>query len=365
MSRPGRQALRKNNRTGGGLLRGTCAKRVDIGNWRVFACAGMCSLPSAEVCLAAGEPLPFETAFAYAISHPVAPLPEVVIGRWAIIDGGEFGRAETLEGPIIVPVPAPRPMSRANVCSAVASVARANDLPVPFFANLIWQESNFNPGVVSPSGAQGIAQFMPATAKQYGLTNPFDPIHALNAAGRFLNKLVAQFGNLGLAAAAYNAGPGRVSEFVSRRRQLPGETKDYVVRITGRPAEKWTSSVFVRTPAAKLMPAKAPCAEVAQAFAAEVKVLQMAKLVAPNAHQIRARLTVKGKTALVAFRKPAQTALKIADRIAPEKTMAAKQTKDLVGRIARIAKANIVPKSAPKSAGGRVPAKRTRIAAAS
>src|SRR6185295_17542073 len=104
--------------------------------------------------------------------------------------------------------------------------ARANGLPAPFFANLIWQESNFNPRVVSPAGAQGIAQFMPETAKEYGLINPFDPIHALNAAGRLLNKLVAQFGNLGLAAAAYNAGPGRVNEFVNRRRQLPGETKD-------------------------------------------------------------------------------------------------------------------------------------------
>ena len=169
-------------------------------------------------------------------------------------------------------------MSRASVCSAVVSAARANDLPVPFFANLIWQESGFRPGVVSPAGAQGIAQFMPETAKEYGLANPFDPIHALHAAGRFLSKLVAQFGNLGLAAAAYNAGRGRVNAFMTKRRKLPDETKNYVVRITGRPAEKWTSRAFARAPEAKLMPAKAPCVEVAQEVAAQAKAVRVAKL---------------------------------------------------------------------------------------
>ena len=135
------------------------------------------------------------------------------------------------------PPAAPARLSRAGLCSAMVSVARANGLPVPFFANLIWQESSFNPRVVSPAGAQGIAQFMPETAKEYGLINPFEPIHALHAAGKFLSKLVAQFGNLGLAAAAYNAGPGRVSDYVAKRGGLPDETRNYVVRITGHTAD--------------------------------------------------------------------------------------------------------------------------------
>ena len=107
-------------------------------------------------------------------------------------------------------------------------MARANDLPIPFFANLIWQESNFDVKSISRAGALGVAQFMPQTANEHGLINPFEPIHALHAAGKFLRRLQAQFGNLGLAAAAYNAGPGRVSNWMAKRGGLPGETRNYV-----------------------------------------------------------------------------------------------------------------------------------------
>ena len=92
--------------------------------------------------------------------------------------------------------------------------------------------------VISPAGAQGIAQFMPKTAVEQGLTNPFEPIHALHATAKVLCHLQNRFGNLGLAAAAYNAGPGRVSDWMARRRGLPEETRNYVVRITGRPADR-------------------------------------------------------------------------------------------------------------------------------
>jgi hypothetical protein len=160
------------------------------------------------------------------------------------------------------------------MCSAIAAAARANELPAPFFANLIWQESGFQPTVVSPAGAQGVAQFMPETAKEYGLVNPFDPVHALHAAGKFLRKLQAQFGNLGLAAAAYNAGPGRVLDWIARRRTLPGETRNYVVRITGRAAERWTSAKFTRAPEATVMPAKAPCPEIAEEAKLQGRLVQ-------------------------------------------------------------------------------------------
>jgi hypothetical protein len=56
---------------------------------------------------------------------------------------------------------------------------RKNDLPVDFFARLIWQESRFDPTAVSRAGAQGVAQFMPATANARGLADPFDPIEAI------------------------------------------------------------------------------------------------------------------------------------------------------------------------------------------
>src|SRR5262249_43402676 len=104
---------------------------------------------------------------------------------------------------------------RESVCLMIESAARAHNLPLEFFARVIWQESRFQPNVVGPrtrSGdrAQGIAQFMPRTAAERGLLDPFDPVQALPKSAEFLRELYDQFGNLGLAAAAYNAGPGRV-----------------------------------------------------------------------------------------------------------------------------------------------------------
>lgn len=125
------------------------------------------------------------------------------------------------------------------VCRALTEAADANGLPVGFLARLIWTESRFRQRVVSPVGAQGVAQFMPATAQEYGLSDPFDPVQALPASARFLRKLRDQFGNLGLAAAAYNAGGGRVQEWLARKKTLPTETKNYVRAVTGHDAETW------------------------------------------------------------------------------------------------------------------------------
>ena len=112
---------------------------------------------------------------------------------------------------------------------------------------MIWQESRFQPNVVGPrtrSGdrAQGIAQFMPRTAAERGLLDPFDPVQALPKSAEFLRELADQFGNLGLAAAAYNAGPGRLREFLSARRPLPAETRNYVLAITGISVDEWAAS---------------------------------------------------------------------------------------------------------------------------
>ena len=72
-------------------------------------------------------------------------------------------------------------------------------------------ESNFNPFAVSPAGAQGIAQFMPATAAAYGLADPFDAEAAIDAQAHLMSDLLAQFGAVPLALAAYNAGPAPVA----------------------------------------------------------------------------------------------------------------------------------------------------------
>jgi soluble lytic murein transglycosylase-like protein len=134
------------------------------------------------------------------------------------------------------------PTSLVELCDTLISSARANDIPVVFFTNLIWQESRFNPRAVSRAGAQGMAQFMPQTAAAAGLDNPFDPSQALPASARLLRQLHDQFGNVGLAAAAYNAGPGRILKWLSNRSKLPQETRNYVATITGRPAEHWRTA---------------------------------------------------------------------------------------------------------------------------
>src|SRR5262249_49140612 len=89
------------------------------------------------------------------------------------------------------------PASADSTCSALAAAAAQNDLPIDFFARLIWQESRFDPAAVSRAGAQGVAQFMPATASSRGLSNPFDPLEAIAQSARLLRDLRRDFGNLG------------------------------------------------------------------------------------------------------------------------------------------------------------------------
>jgi len=128
------------------------------------------------------------------------------------------------------------------LCDTLAASAHKSGLPVSFFANLIWQESRFVLRAVSPAGALGIAQFMPKTAAAMGLTDPFDPLQALPASARLLGGLFQHFGNLGLAAAAYNAGEARVSNWLSNKSGLPQETRNYVLAITGLSAEYWKAA---------------------------------------------------------------------------------------------------------------------------
>ncbi len=131
------------------------------------------------------------------------------------------------------------PISLGELCDALFTSAQDNHLPVTFFANLIWQESGLQKDVVSRKGAMGIAQFMPQTAMEKGLGDPFDPLRSISASARLLRELRDQFGNLGFVAAAYNAGPRRVSEWLERRRRLPPETLSYVLNVTGRSVEQW------------------------------------------------------------------------------------------------------------------------------
>jgi len=187
-------------------------------------------------------------------------------------------------------------VSRDDLCKALLTSAADNDLPAPFFANLIWQESRLRNDSVSPKGALGIAQFMPETAEESGLDDPFDPLQAIPASARFLRGLRLQFGNLGFAAAAYNAGPRRVAEWLQRRRALPRETRGYVIHVTGRSVEQWQTRPpndgalrFVRRLPCRDLPAFSEL-EQAQAEQAQVEQAQVREKTAAAAHETRERV---------------------------------------------------------------------------
>lgn len=152
--------------------------------------------------------------------------------------------------------PAAERMQTTPTCLLVESAARSAGLPVEFFTRLIWRESRFRPDAVGPmtrfnSRAQGIGQFMPATAAERGLLDPFNPVYALPKAAEFLSELRVRFGNLGLAAAAYNAGPGRVANWIAGSATLPDETERYVLAITGVAAADWKASAKDSEPTAR------------------------------------------------------------------------------------------------------------------
>jgi Transglycosylase SLT domain len=125
--------------------------------------------------------------------------------------------------------------------------AAANRLPASFLARILWQESRLRIEATSPAGAEGVAQFMPRTAAEHGLADPREPAPAIAAAARLLADLKIQFGNLGLAAAAYNAGTGRVMKWLRRQSDLPAETRLYVAAVTGRPVEEWSLPLGTQT----------------------------------------------------------------------------------------------------------------------
>ena len=150
------------------------------------------------------------------------------------------------------------------LCRLIETSASNRRLPVELFTRLIWRESSFRTGVVSPAGAQGVAQFMPRTAAARGLADPFDPEQAIPASAALLSDFIVQFGNFGLAAAAYNAGPTRLTNWLNAKGPLPQETRDYVRFITGRSVDDWAQDKAAgeQESAATARPAKS-CLELA------------------------------------------------------------------------------------------------------
>ncbi len=112
---------------------------------------------------------------------------------------------------------------------SIARAASRWNVSAALLAAQLYAESGFNPFAVSPAGARGIAQFMPGTARTYGLRNPFDPRESISAQAHLMRDLLRQFASVSLALAAYNAGPAPVA----RCGCVPPypETRAYVVRV--------------------------------------------------------------------------------------------------------------------------------------
>lgn len=232
-------------------------------------------------------------------ASPLVPVVELFL---ASVQAIELANARAAYEEAIEPPRATEPVAEGPVsptdrfCHALREAAEASGIPVPFFARLIWQESRFKSNEVSQAGARGVAQFMPETAAEVGLDDPFDPMKALPASAKFLRKLRDDFGNLGLAAAAYNAGPGRIQKWLARESELPRETRDYVRIITGTKAEDWTErseALAIRID----LPREAPCEGIGSLSKAKdvawvpVNLTPSVTAIIRKAEQLAARLT--------------------------------------------------------------------------
>lgn len=116
----------------------------------------------------------------------------------------------------------------------IAAAERKHALPAGLFSAVVEAESKGNCHRISQAGAMGPAQLTDATAKFLGVEDPYEPTVALEAGARYLASHVQRFGDLRLAVAAYNAGPGAVRGAVPRN----GETEYYVEKVMSEYAKR-------------------------------------------------------------------------------------------------------------------------------
>jgi hypothetical protein len=156
-------------------------------------------------------------------------------GLWPSREGSVFSGKNADDAP---------PSSLPAAAQGTSSFRRASYLPHVYAAEvryalptglldaLVWTESRYNPLAVSHVGAAGLGQLMPATARELGVSNRFDPVANIDGAARYLRQMLDRFGVVHLALAAYNAGPGAVTRAGGIPRN--GETPAYVRNVLRR-----------------------------------------------------------------------------------------------------------------------------------
>lgn len=126
-----------------------------------------------------------------------------------------------------------KPVDTGRICDLIASAAGRNALPPAFLARLIWKESRFDTGLVARSGERGIAQFRTGLAFKRGLRDSFDAEQAIPALAEYLAELRDRFGNIGLAAAAWDTGEEKLARWLEKGGFLPIRTEDYLLAVLG------------------------------------------------------------------------------------------------------------------------------------
>ena len=157
--------------------------------------------------------------------EPAAPSPPV---------GKSVGNADTLSIDAAAPGAAHPQPGAAEVAdrinASIEKVAKRYNLPTALVRAVVRAESGFRVRAVSPAGAQGLMQLMPATARELGVTDPFDIDQNIDGGAKYLRAMLDRFGgDVKLALSAYNAGPGTVARYNG---EVPyAETRNYVDRV--------------------------------------------------------------------------------------------------------------------------------------